>query len=394
MRGHLVRREWKPDPSLHAPRKHRRPCSYDAFVPDPIAGLEISIPGEVAALVSTAEAAIASLNAALQPPLEPLARLLLRTESIASSKVEGMQLDVHRLARAEATHDAGRAIGREAADVLRNIDAMQFAMELAVERPTLEEHDLLAIHRVLLEGATGGADAGQFRNEQNWIGGNNYSPCGADFVPPPPDEVERLIEDLCFFCNEDALPPLVQAAIAHAQFETIHPFNDGNGRTGRALVQVLLRRSGLAPIFVPPVSIVFAADKARYIRGLTLFRDAEIGAWLEIFATATARAATLAADYQVRVSNLQEEWRAKLRDASAPRSDAAAWAVIDELPAHPIISVPVAVAVSGRTKPAINNAMAQLVEAGVLTPMTEKRRNRAWEADGLLDLIADLESGS
>ena len=185
----------------------------------------------------------------------------------------------------------------------------------------------------------------------------------------------------------------MQAAIAHAQFETIHPFNDGNGRAGRALVQVLLCRSGLAPVFVPPISVVFAADKPRYIRGLTLFRDGEIDAWLEIFATATAQAATLATDYLARVSNLQEEWRTKLRDSSDPRSDAAAWTMIDELPAHPIISVPVAVAITGRTKPAINNAMGQLAEAGVLIPMTELRRNRAWEADGLLDLIAELESG-
>ncbi len=393
MRGHFVRRHWEPDPSLHAPRKHRRPCSYDAFVPAPIAGIEISISGEVAALVSSAEAAIAGLNAAPQPSLGPLARLLLRTESIASSKVEGMQLDVHRLARAEATHDAGRAIGREAAEVLRNIDAMQFAMELSVESATLEAQDLRAIHKVLLERAPGGGDPGHFRNEQNWIGGNDYNPCGADFVPPPPHEVERLIEDLCLFCNEGALPPLVQAAIAHAQFETIHPFNDGNGRTGRALLQVLLRRSGLAPVFVPPISVVFAADKARYIQGLTLFRDAEIDAWLEIFATATARAATLATDCQARVSDLQEQWRAKLRTSSAPRSDAVAWAVIDELPAHPIIGVPVAVAITGRTKPAINNAMGQLAEAGVLIPMTELRRNRSWEAAGLLDLIAEMESG-
>ncbi len=393
MRGHLVRQQWEPDPSLHAPRKHRRPCSYDAFVPDSIAGLEISISGEVAALVSSAEAAIVRLNAMVQPAPDPLARLLLRAESIASSKVEGMQLDVHRLARAEATHDAGRAIGREAAEVLRNIDAMQFAMELSVESAILGADDLLAIHEVLLEHVPGGGEPGHFRNEQNWIGGNDYNPCGADFVPPPPHEVERLIEDLCLFCGEDSLPPLVQVAIAHGQFETIHPFSDGNGRTGRALLQALLRRSGLAPAFVPPISVVFAADKPRYIRGLTLFRDGEIDAWLEIFATATAEAATLATDYQARVSNLQEEWRTKLRDSSDPRSDAAAWTMIDELPAHPIISVPVAVAITGRTKPAINNAMGQLAEAGVLIPMTELRRNRAWEADGLLDLIAELESG-
>jgi Fic family protein len=391
MRGKLVRRLWEPDPALHAPRKYLRPCAYEAFIPDPIAALAISIAGEVAALVSSAEAAIARLNATAQPALDPLARLLLRTESIASSKVEGMQLDARRLARAEAAYDAGRAVGREAAEVLGNIDAMQLAIERASANTALTAGELLAIHEVLLEKAPRGVDPGRFRDGQNWIGGNDYNPCGANFVPPPPDDVEGLIDDLCLFCNEADLPPLARAAIAHAQFETIHPFNDGNGRTGRALVQVLLRRSGLAGIFVPPISIVFAADKQRYIRGLTLFREDEIDAWLEIFATAAAEAATRAIDYLARVTRLQGQWRERLFGASNPRSDAAAWAVIDVLPARPIITVPVAVALTGRTKPAINNAMEELVGAGVLAPVSESRRNRTWEAAGLLELIIELE---
>lgn len=391
MRGHLVQRRWEPDPSQYAPRKHRRPCSYDAFVPDPIGGFEVSISGEVAALLSSAETAIARLNAGADTALDPLARLLLRTESIASSKVEGMQLDVRRLARAEAADDAGRNVGKEAAEVLGNIDAMQLSIERAAESADLGPADLLAIHRMLLERSPGRADPGRFRDGQNWIGGNDYSPCGADFVPPPPGEVARLIDDLCDFCNEADLPPLVCAAIAHAQFETIHPFNDGNGRTGRALLQVLLRRSGLAPSFVPPISVVFAANKARYIRGLALFRENRIDEWLEIFATAAAEAAAVATDYLGRVGDLQNQWRETLRAASNPRADAAAWAVIDALPAHPIVTVPVAVVVTGRTKPAVNNAMAELADAGVLVAVSASRRNRAWEARGLLELIAELE---
>ena len=170
--------------------------------------------------------------------------------------------------------------------------------------------------------------------------------------------------DLCAFCDDEGLPPLVQAAIAHAQFETIHPFDDGNGRTGRALIQIILRRRGLAPAFVPPISVILARDKGRYIKGLTLFREDRLAEWLDIFAVAANHAAGLAIRYGLRVGELQQAWRQKLGEHSNPRSDAGAWAIIDMLPAHPIITVPVAVAATRRTKPAVTNAIAELERAG------------------------------
>jgi Fic family protein len=185
----------------------------------------------------------------------------------------------------------------------------------------------------------------------------------------------------------------VQAALAHAQFETIHPFEDGNGRTGRALVQVVLRRRGLTPAFVPPISVVLARDKDRYLKGLKLFREDRLADWVELFAAATAEAALLAAHYTIRVGELQNEWRARLRQHSNPRVDAAAWSLITVLPAHPIITVPVAVAATGRTKPAVANAIEQLEAAGILTRLTASARNRAWEAEGLLELLVGLEAG-
>lgn len=324
----------------------------------------------------------------------PLARLLLRTESIASSKVEGMQLDARSLARAEANQETGRKVGSGAAEILANIDAMQLSVERAADLDGMRPADFLDIHRVLLERAPNSQIAGRFRASQNWIGGNDYNPCGAAFVPPPPGEVNRLLDDLCAFVNDVALPPLVQAAIAHAQFETIHPFEDGNGRTGRALVQVVLRRRGLTPAFVPPISVVLARDKDRYLNGLTLFREDRLADWIELFAAATAEASTLAAHYAIRVGDLQDEWRERLRHHSNPRSDAAAWSLISVLPAHPIITAPVAVAAVGRTKPAVANAIEQMEDAGILTRLSESARNRAWEADGLLDLIVGLEAAS
>ncbi|MHB8577258.1 MAG: Fic family protein, partial [Dehalococcoidia bacterium] len=232
-----------------------------------------------------------------------------------------------------------------------------------------------------------------FRNTQNWIGGNNYNPCGAAFVPPPPEAVELLIDDLCRFCSEEILPPLLQAAVGHAQFETIHPFEDGNGRTGRALVQVILRRRGIAPTFVPPISVVLARQKERYIGGLAWFREDRIAEWVELFAEAATAAAQLARRYSAEVLNLQHGWREQLKAHSNPRADAAAWAIIDLLPAHPILSVPIAAAATTRTRPAVTNAITELQEAGILIPLGSSSRNRAWEADGLLDLVVSLESG-
>jgi hypothetical protein len=138
---------------------------------------------------------------------------------------------------------------------------------------------------------------------------------------------------------------------------------------------------------------VLARDKGRYLNGLTLFREDRLAEWIELFAAATAEAATLAAHYAIRVGQLHDEWRQRLREHSNPRADAAAWELIAVLPAHPIITVPVGVAATRRTKPAVANAIDQMEAAGILTRVTESARNRAWEAEGLLDLIVGLEAG-
>ncbi|MEX1045949.1 MAG: Fic family protein [Actinomycetota bacterium] len=394
MRGTLERHFWRADPALHAPSRYRKGCEYETFTPLPLEGLEVALPGEVAASVAEAERAIGELNRRAAPELAPLARLLLRTESIASSRIEGLQVDAASLARAEAESDAGHGVGPRAAEVLGSVDAMEFAIQAASSRSSIRRRDLEQVHAALMKRSPTPHIAGLIRSTQGWIGGNDYNPCGSDFVPPPPEALEPLLDDLCRFCNRGDLPPLVQAAIAHAQFETIHPFGDGNGRTGRALVQVLLRLRRLAPAFVPPISVALSVDRDAYIGGLTRFREDRIPEWLEMFSVASARAAFLAGFYLERVRNLQEEWRSRLRAVAAPpRADAAAWAVIDILPAHPVISVALAVAATGRTKAPVNEAFPRLVDAGVLRPLRATKRNRLWEADGLLDLIVGLESG-
>ncbi|QGG94345.1 Fic family protein [Actinomarinicola tropica] len=393
MRGELVSRTWQYDPALYAPARYRTACRYDAFIPHPVGHFEDSLPADLAGMVSDAEAAIRSLNDRSRPALRPLARLLLRAESIASSKVEGLQVDARNLARAEVSADAGRNIGPVVAEVLSNIDAMELAVEETSTAPHLEPAHLVEVHAALMRHAPNSSIAGRVREVQNWIGGNDYNPCGAAFVPPPPEEVPRLLADLCEAAEGDHLPPLVQAAIIHAQFETIHPFEDGNGRTGRALIHVVLRRRGLSPSYVPPISVVLATERERYVRGLTAFREGDVVGWIDQFCVAAAQSASLAERYLSEVADRQAVWRERLRTHVPLRSDAAAWAVIDQLPGHPVITLPVATAVTGRSKSSTAVALAQLEDAGVLVPLSAARRNRAWEADGLLDLLAELEAG-
>ena len=394
MGGRRIRRTWRHEPQSPAPRKYRRACTYEAYVPEALADLDLRLTGELAGVVSEAEAAVQQLNALARPALAPLARLLLRTEAIASSKVEGMQVSARQLARAEAKMETGGKAGSAATEVLANIDAMQLAIGKAARALRFGRRELEAIHARLMERALNPVNAGRIREEQNWIGGNDYNPCGADFVPPPPEFVTDLLEDLFKALNDDRLPPLVQAALIHAQFETIHPFHDGNGRTGRALIHVVLHRRGIAPDYVAPISVVLANSRDRYIRKLMGYREDDITGWIEHFATATTTAADLASRYLEAVAELTQRWQAALGALpKPPRSDAAAWAVIDVLPAHPILTGPVATAATGRAKPRVYQAIESLEQAGVLIPLSKKRRNQSWEASGLLPILERLEAG-
>jgi Fic family protein len=225
-----------------------------------------------------------------------------------------------------------------------------------------------------------------------------YNPCSAAFVPPPPELVHDLLIDLCRFCSDDSLPAVVQAALAHAQFETIHPFVDGNGRTGRALIHLILRRRVLAPRVLPPVSLVLATWATEYITALDGTRylgpptstEAHEGLnrWVGLFATACRLAVDDAATFDERTRELEVAWRERL---GSVRADPTVDALLRALPGAPILTVKSATALVGRSRVAINQAIGRLAAAGVLTQMTVGRRNRAFEARELIDAFVDLE---
>ena len=396
-----IKLRWLPAAASGLSRRDRQGCDYAAYVPDRLAGRVLQLDGRTAADVADAELAIAELNRDVRAlaSSEAIARLLLRAEAVASSKIEGLEVGGRRLLEAQLARQLDDARSDVTAlEVLNNVEAMNWAVDQLSDQPRIEVSDLLAVHARLLAGTRLEQHAGQLRDVQNWIGGSDYNPCSAAFVPPPPELVEELLGDLCEFCNDDGLPAVAQAAIAHAQFETIHPFVDGNGRAGRALIHVILRRRGLAPTFVPPISLVLATRAADYVAGLTSTRypgapdDREAVAglndWVAFFAGACRRAVSDARRYEERVSELQQAWRARL---GRVRRDSAADLLLEALPGAPVLTVQSAAALIGRSVQATNEAVARLADGGVLTQTTIGRRNRAFEAPELIDAFTALE---
>ncbi|MGH2763563.1 MAG: Fic family protein [Thermoleophilaceae bacterium] len=364
------------------------------FLPDPIARRAFPLGGE--AVKAVADAARASERLDSTPPrvatLGALARNLLRSESMASSRIEGVRVSHKRLARAAYQGNKGRRDHR-ATEVLGNVEAMERAIELGARAGTLRNSgftvaDIEDIHRALLRFTEDADIAGLVRDKQNWIGGNDYAPVGATYVPPPHEQVLGLLEDLCEFIERDDLAPIAQAAIAHAQFENIHPFADGNGRTGRALIYTVLRRRGEIENYFPPISLVLAATPKAYVGGLGAYSQGKVSLWCERFADAAARAAEEAERLAEAIEERQTAWLERL---GQPRKDSAVRELVSALPAQPVIDVPVAQQLTGKSHVAAGAALRQLEESGILNRLNEKKWGRLWECAELLDLVGNVE---
>jgi Fic family protein len=397
----VMRRRWDSVIASGLPRRDRASCDYDAYVPDRLVGRLVTLEGDTAADVADAERAIVQFDvrATALADTEAVARLLLRAESVASSKIEGLEVGGRRLLRAEAARSLGEVSNDiTATEVLNNIAAMQGAIGTVGEGDDIVIETLLEAHRRLVAGTRIEEYGGRLREEQNWIGGSSYNPCSAVFVPPPHEEVSDLLEDLCAFSNSDDLPAVAQAALAHAQFETIHPFVDGNGRIGRVLIHMILRRRGLTPHVVPPVSLILATWSKSYIEGLIATRYIGssqsapamegLNRWVALFAAACRRAIEGASEYERHVVLLQDAWR---KQFGGVRSGSAADLLIRALPGAPVVTVNGAAALIGRTFQATNQAVTRLVEAGILAQMNVGHRNRAFEAPAIIKTFTDLE---
>jgi Fic family protein len=381
-----IRRLWPAGlPSVSGGRAARQGFHYYAFKAWEIAHAEPAVSSETLQDLVRSEAAIHSLNE--DPPrshaLEALSRQLLRSEAVASSRIEGLEISHKNLA--EAAFDPKLA-SANAASVLGNITAMQEALKVGTAPTRLTTDVVLKIHARLFKGTRDERIGGHLRTSQNWIGrGDN--PFKASFVPVPEDDVPRLLADLLAFAERDDLAPLIQAAIAHAQFETIHPFEDGNGRVGRILIHLILRRRGLAPHYVPPISLVLAANDDAYIAGLTAYRRRETDDWIGVFARAAGIAANGARTLAADIEALKTRWH----EQASPRAGSAAAKLIDLLPLYPVFDLKSATAFLGVSDEASRLGIERLEAAGVVREVTKRKWGRAWETVGLFALLDGFE---
>ncbi|GAB2688987.1 Fic family protein [Thalassiella azotivora] len=358
--------------SRAALRRHRGP--YLAAVVPQIADCDPDLPPAVLAESSDAAQELARFDGELGAEIAPFAAVLLRSESAASSQIE----DLTASARAVAEATLGQPAGPNAQQVVGNVEAMRAAVSLADE---LTGDAILAMHAALMR-RTDPEGAGRWRTEQVWIGGSALGPHGATFVPPHHDRVPAAIEDLRRFADRVDLPVLVHVALAHAQFETIHPFTDGNGRTGRALVHAMLRGAGLVRNVTVPVSAGLLADVDRYFDALTAYRDGDVVPVVERFAEASYAAVT---NGRALVEDLRST-RASWDDRVRVRRGALAWDVADLLLRLPVVNARLLADELGVLPQNVYRTLAPLEDAGVLTA-SGGSRNRTWRAQEVLDAV-------
>ncbi|MGK2877776.1 MAG: Fic family protein [Solirubrobacterales bacterium] len=376
---------WSAEAHVLSTKAARKPITIRAYLPEPIANRDYLLDAQLASQLSTAEHECAKLESQRdQLGLDGIARQLLRSESVASSRIEGYLISSRRLARAAVSEMRDQ----NAQTVLGNVAAVAAALDLAARPEAFTLRTFVSIHKLLFAGTADEKLAGRIRTTQNWIGGSASSPAGAEFIPPPAGALEELLVDLAAFCNRTDLPPVLQAAIAHAQFETIHPFMDGNGRAGRALIPMLLRRRGTIAQAIPPISLFLANRSSRYVQGLTNYRLGYADDWFEFFALAATDAAAAASVLAKSIRELQGDW---LELAGRPRAGSAARKLIQTLPEHPILSLGSAMEITGASDEACRRALNSLERSGVLNERTAGKRNRIWESVGLFALFDEFE---
>jgi Fic family protein len=364
-----------------------------ASVPPRLACNSWNLPESVVRSTERAAAAVVRSNDRLPASWEPLARLLLRAEGVASSAVEQVRAPLEEVAAAEIT----ALITGPSAWVADNLAVVADAVDDARERP-LDVATLLNWHRRLMEHAIGATDAGlvgQFRDRPVWIGGS--TPLNAAYVGPPPEMLRELMEDLIDFANSDSLDVITQAAVLHAQFESIHPFADGNGRLGRVLIGWLLVRR-LRVHVPPPFSIFVARDHGGYLSGLAFYRMNELARWVRWFAATLERSAGAASSLVIAVESLLGEWRERASDRSgtggrAVRSGATFWRVLELLPEYPIISAQFVADTFEISHEAARQMLLRFESLGILSPApihssAPGRPVRWWAANELLAAVA------
>jgi Fic family protein len=365
-------------------REDRTLRSVTVSLPPYIATINATVDAEIAVEVEAAMGEISRLDSTHGPDLAALSTLLLRTESVASSKIEQVEASVDDYARAlHGGRSNSSAVSMVAATAALN------DMVSSVDRDSpIQLSTILRAHEALMQGdPTEGRHAGQLRTVQNWIGGSDYSPRDALYVPPPPDTVDAYMDDLIAFMSRTDIPVLIQAAIAHAQFESIHPFTDGNGRIGRALINTIFRRREATTRLVVPLASALVANRERYFGALTTYRAGDLRPLLTTFATFSKTAAAESRTTAERLDSIPGEWR----DMVGPvRRSSATDKLLVLLPSTPIFSSDDVAALIDAPRSSVFAAIKRLHDAEVIRPLTDRKRDQVWGASLILDELDDL----
>lgn len=369
--------EWQS--SIDLPRRWMSTFSgpYRAAVVPNISRLDPTLPTATAALADEATAELARFDAEMGAEIAPFGAILLRSESAASSRIENLTAS----ARAVALAELGDTSRRNATEIVANTASMRAAVELA---DRLDAPAMLAMHSALLE-EHAPTIAGTWRDTQVWIGSSSYGPHLASFVPPHHTRVQAAIDDLVAFIQRDDLAVLPQAALAHAQFETIHPFADGNGRTGRAIVHCMLRGKRLTRHVTVPVSAGLLSDTSRYFDALTAYRQGDIQPIVERFAEASFDSVANGRLLVTELRAIRDTWRSSITS----RRQATVWRAVDVAVQHPVLDNALVQRELGVSVMGADAAISQLVKVGALEEITGGRRNRRYAA---VQVLAALDA--
>jgi Fic family protein len=368
------------------PGEKVRQGAYSAFVPAPLPPILEWTPRLIGVL-SEADRLIGRLagEGGRLPNPHVLMRPFVRREAVLSSKIEGTQATLGELLAAEA----GAVVERSPED-LREVGNYVVALEHGIVRLRklpLSVRLIRELHEKLMEGVRGQhATPGLFRKTQNWIGRPGSTPATATFIPPPPSEVEPCLASWEKFIHDSELPPLITIALAHYQFEAIHPFLDGNGRVGRLLITLFLIERKILPTPLLYLSAFFEASRRDYYEGLRGVSERGAWAeWLEYFLQGVARMSEDALNRATRINDLLAEWR----DRFAGRSTATPIRVLDLLAANPFLTITGAASQLNLAFTTAQRAIERLEQSGIVQAVSDAKRNRVYCAQMLLDILEE-----
>ncbi|MCK9489952.1 MAG: Fic family protein [Xanthomonadales bacterium] len=385
-------------PEVAGPLRHRagryiaQPTGYRAFSPAPLPPQPpVRLEGELQGLLSKADRALGRLDGSIQtlPNPDLFVFMYVRKEAVLSSQIEGTQSSLQDLLAAEA-HILSPGLPRDVDEVVNYVNAMNYGLARLADLP-VSVRLIREIHERLLQGVRGAQlTPGDLRRTQNWIGPGGCSLNEATFVPPPPHEVPEALGALeTFLHTQSDIPALIQIGLAHAQFETIHPFLDGNGRVGRLLISFLLcqREILLKPVLY--LSHYFKRHRAEYYERLQAIRDTgDWEGWLAFFLRGVASVSLEATDTARCILALREDHRARVTQGLG-RAAGNGHKVLEHLYQRPIVAVADVEALTATSYTAANNLVSRMVELGVLVEATGYRRNRLFRYQAYIDLFGE-----